>query len=169
MGVNKVTYSGRTLIDLTGDTVTAGALLEGYVAHDKAGNQIVGSCKIYADYPYDYTLDFAGGARIKTATSKRSSNGLTLAFNVEAAPKGFAVTTNTGITARNSRYITSMMYGGGSLYSTYFYATTSSAQTNTVTTCTFSYSDGVLTLTSDSASSAGYFRSGVEYILMYAY
>lgn len=33
MGINKVVYGGKTLIDLTGDTVTADKLLEGVTAH----------------------------------------------------------------------------------------------------------------------------------------
>lgn len=41
--VNKVVYGGRTLIDLTSDTVIASKLATGYVAHDKAGNVITGS------------------------------------------------------------------------------------------------------------------------------
>lgn len=42
-GVNKVVYGGETLIDLTSDTVIAGALRRGYTAHDKSGAQISGS------------------------------------------------------------------------------------------------------------------------------
>ena len=41
--INKVTFSGRTLIDLTSDTVTAETLLEGITAHDKSGRPIVGT------------------------------------------------------------------------------------------------------------------------------
>ena len=33
MGINKVVYGGKPLIDLTGDTVTADKLLEGVTAH----------------------------------------------------------------------------------------------------------------------------------------
>lgn len=46
MGVNKVIYDGKTLIDLTGDTVTPNTLLKDVKAHDKAGNQIVGTLTI---------------------------------------------------------------------------------------------------------------------------
>lgn len=41
--VNKVVYDGRTLIDLTSDTVVAGAMRQNYNAHDKSGAQISGS------------------------------------------------------------------------------------------------------------------------------
>ena len=51
MAVNKVTYGGKTLVDLTSDTVTADKLASGVTAHDKSGNKITGTmsanCKIY--------------------------------------------------------------------------------------------------------------------------
>ena len=43
MAINKVVYDGNTLIDLTGDSVTAAALYSGAKAHDKSGAQIVGT------------------------------------------------------------------------------------------------------------------------------
>ena len=42
--VNKVEYGGSTLIDLTGDTVTADKILAGYTAHNAAGASITGTC-----------------------------------------------------------------------------------------------------------------------------
>lgn len=47
--VNKVIYGGNTLIDLTGDTITAAQLLEGVTAHDKSGAQITGTLTYDAD------------------------------------------------------------------------------------------------------------------------
>ena len=43
MAVNKVVFDGQTLLDLTGDTVTAETLAQGYTAHDKAGALITGA------------------------------------------------------------------------------------------------------------------------------
>ena len=43
MAINKVVYNGGTLIDLTGDTVTADKLMQGYTAHDKSGEIIIGT------------------------------------------------------------------------------------------------------------------------------
>lgn len=42
MGVSKINFGNRTLIDLTGDTVTADSLQEGYTAHGADGEPIVG-------------------------------------------------------------------------------------------------------------------------------
>lgn len=43
MAKNKIIYNGNTLIDLTGDTVTADKLLQGYTAHDRTGEIIIGT------------------------------------------------------------------------------------------------------------------------------
>lgn len=47
--INKVVYGGKTLIDLTADTVTASKILKGATAHDKSGAAIVGTCTFDAD------------------------------------------------------------------------------------------------------------------------
>lgn len=45
MAINKVIYGGKTLIDLTGDTVTSDKILKEYTAHDKSGESIIGTCQ----------------------------------------------------------------------------------------------------------------------------
>lgn len=47
--ISKVVYGGKTLIDLTSDTVTADKVLSGYTAHDKSGAAITGTCTFDAD------------------------------------------------------------------------------------------------------------------------
>lgn len=47
--VNKVVYGGKTLIDLTGDTVTADKILKNFTAHDKSGATIAGECTYDVD------------------------------------------------------------------------------------------------------------------------
>lgn len=44
MAISKVVYGGRTLIDLTSDTITKDKLLTGVTAHGKAGEPITGTC-----------------------------------------------------------------------------------------------------------------------------
>lgn len=46
MGVNKVVYNNRALIDLTSDSVTINALKKGITAHDNKGNVITGTALI---------------------------------------------------------------------------------------------------------------------------
>lgn len=45
MAISKVIYGGKTLIDLTADTVTADNLKKGYTAHGADGEVITGSCE----------------------------------------------------------------------------------------------------------------------------
>ena len=47
--VNKVVVGGETKLDLTGDTVVAEKLAQGYKAHDKSGAPIVGTNTFDAD------------------------------------------------------------------------------------------------------------------------
>lgn len=47
--VNKVEFAGDTLIDLTGDTVTAASMLSGVTAHDKSGAAISGTIASKSD------------------------------------------------------------------------------------------------------------------------
>lgn len=52
--VSKVVLSnGTTLIDLTGDTVTASDILTGVTAHDKSGASITGTCSYDSDTSED--------------------------------------------------------------------------------------------------------------------
>lgn len=49
MAYNKVVYGGKTLMDLTGDSVTPDKLLAGETAHDKSGEAIAGTCTFDVD------------------------------------------------------------------------------------------------------------------------
>lgn len=60
MGVNVVVYSGRTLIDLSNDTVTPETLPEGVTAHNAAGEAIVGTMKITESQATQATLAASG-------------------------------------------------------------------------------------------------------------
>jgi hypothetical protein len=49
MGVSKVVYDGRTLIDLTNDTVEPSKLLKSYTTHGPDGELITGTCEFDAN------------------------------------------------------------------------------------------------------------------------
>lgn len=54
MPVNKVSYFGTVLLDLTGDSISADTILKGYKGHDKTGAEVVGTVElstIYKDTP----------------------------------------------------------------------------------------------------------------------
>lgn len=69
MSVNKVVYGGKTLIDLTGDTVTADKLLSGITAHGKDGELVTGACTFDVD-SNDATAAVAEILKGKTAYAR---------------------------------------------------------------------------------------------------
>ena len=69
MSVNKVVYGGKTLIDLTGDTVTEDKLLSGITAHGKDGELVTGVCTFDVD-SNDATAAVAEILKGKTAYAR---------------------------------------------------------------------------------------------------
>lgn len=57
MSISKIIFGDTVLIDLTGDTVTSATLDKGATAHDKAGNQIVGTMEGGESIKFGATLD----------------------------------------------------------------------------------------------------------------
>lgn len=70
MAVNKVNYSGETLIDLTKDTVTPESLLSGATAHDASGETITGKAVL----PAYGTCTTAGNVAEKVVTLEGYDN-----------------------------------------------------------------------------------------------
>ena len=66
MANSKVIFNGRTLIDLTGDTVTPETLAEGVIAHNMAGEVIIGIMASGSDVTY--VSDYTNGVKIGTLT-----------------------------------------------------------------------------------------------------
>lgn len=69
MAVSKVVYGGKTLIDLTGDTVTGDKLLKGATAHGKDGEVVTGVCTFDVD-SNDATAAVAEVLKGKTAYAR---------------------------------------------------------------------------------------------------
>lgn len=69
MAYNKIIYGGNTLIDLTGDTITADKLAEGITAHDKSGEIITGTNTFDVDSS-DATVAVAEILATKTAYAR---------------------------------------------------------------------------------------------------
>lgn len=69
MANSKVVFGGTTLIDLTGDTVTADKVLEGYTGHGKDGEAYTGTCPFDVDST-DATVAVAEILHGKTAYAR---------------------------------------------------------------------------------------------------
>lgn len=82
MAANKVVYGGRTLIDLTGDSVTPKTLLEGNTAHDRSGVPISGEVprvSLTVDEEgcasFGFTVDAAGAGVLRCIGFAVDSSG----------------------------------------------------------------------------------------------
>ena len=80
MAINKVIYDGKTLVDLTADTVTADKILKGYTAHDKAGDAITGTSTLDSDTT-DATASVSEILKGQTAYGRGSKLTGTMANN----------------------------------------------------------------------------------------
>lgn len=83
MTANKIVYGGRTLIDLTGDSVTPKTLLEGNTAHDRSGVPISGEVP-----RVNLTVDEDGCASFGFAVDESGHGVLAcIDFSVDASGK----------------------------------------------------------------------------------
>lgn len=93
MKISKVIYGGQTLIDLTGDTVTADKLLKGTTAHGKDGELVTGTCEFDVDSG-DATVAAAEILKDKTAYARGAKVVGTMPNN--GAANG-TIATKTGV------------------------------------------------------------------------
>lgn len=104
MAINKVIYGGETLIDLTGDTVTADKMLAGVTAHDKSGTVITGAC------PYDVD---STDATVSQAEILNGKTAYARGAKVTGTMKNNGAVTGT-ISTKNGTYIIPIGYHDGS-------------------------------------------------------
>ena len=104
--VNKVIYGGKTLIDLTADTVTADKVLEGITYHDKSGASGTGTCTYDSDTS-DATVAVAEVLKDKTFYARGTKATGTM-------PNNAAVTGN--ISAKAQKFTIAQGYHDGSGY-----------------------------------------------------
>lgn len=104
MGNSKIVYGGRTLIDLTGDTITKDKLLKGFTAHGADGEIITGNCTYDSDTT-DATVAVAEMLKDKTAYARGAKLTGTMPNNGAVAGK---------ITTKDSKYNVPQGYHDGS-------------------------------------------------------
>lgn len=102
MGISKVNYGTKTLIDLTADTVDAASLLSGVTAHGKSGEKITGSM----------TNRGAGGG---TIAAKAGSVAIPAGYYNGSGSVSISATEQAKIIAENIRQGVTLLGVSGSL------------------------------------------------------
>lgn len=154
------------------DTVTVNAIPSQYIV--PSGSQMITSNgTVDVTSLASVTVDVQSeSATVGTATATPSSNSTTISFSVQGEPKMFAIQINKNasyISGSSSRYITSVISDGSTVYTTCIYKSSSNAREYNYSTSSFNYSNGTLTITSAGSSTVGYFMSGTSYRLIYVY
>ena len=85
MAVNKVVYAGKTLVDLTGDTVTPNALAQGVTAHDASGEEITGTMPTTTVLYTNQSLTNAQKEQARKNINAVSANNPALNYSIEKA------------------------------------------------------------------------------------
>lgn len=76
--VNKVAVNGKTVLDLSGDTVYPGMLAKGITAHDKSGAQITGTLEVPATEERTVELSMPSGDQVIQPTSGKVMRKVTV-------------------------------------------------------------------------------------------
>ena len=109
MAVNKVIYGGNTLVDLTGDTVTANDLAEGITATGANGDKVVGVMtkgEIATNSEIDNALNLAGTGTIPSGgvvSIAQGGTGATTAAQARAN-LGAVAASDLAIVAKSGSY-----------------------------------------------------------------
>lgn len=91
MAVNKVTYGGRTLVDITDSTVTPASLQQGVTAYNAAGIKVTGTLS------FPEVLPIAnGGTEATTAAGARENLGVYSASEIDAVLRSIGLYASNG-------------------------------------------------------------------------
>lgn len=108
---------------------------------------------------------------VQIAEATPTANALTLTFNgLSGEPTLFSIDPIENITLGTTRYVGTVSYDGTNIVGAYLYkASTYGSATSTYsdTAYSYTYANGTLTITSDGATTGGYFVSGITYRLIY--
>lgn len=85
--VNKVAVNGKTVLDLSGDTVYPGMLAKGITAHDKSGAQIKGTLEVPATEERMVELSMPSGNQVIQPTSGKVMRKVTIQKPATLSPE----------------------------------------------------------------------------------
>ena len=112
----------------------------------------------------------ASAPSVNPITKVQPEKSVTITFDgLTKEPTMFAIITNSEITFSTSRKILSVVADGTSVYAvTGHKSGTNGVAHITGSNVSWSYSNGTLTVNSDSKDTAGYFYSPIKYVLVYS-
>ena len=149
-----------TFTDVTDTTAAAADVASGKYFYTSAGVKTQGTAS-----------GGGSGATVKTTTAKTSSNATSIQFtNLSAKPKMFSVVLDQQSTLGSTRYVIAVHSDGTNTYGTWGYSSSNTRYAYySDSYFTWTYNNGTLTITTNSSTNGGYFRSGYNYRLIYAY
>ena len=147
---------------------TSGKYMEDDVTVNVSDNNLIASNIKHGIDIFGITGTFK--TRIGVVTATPSSRGATITFTgLQAEPLAFACyLAAQGTISKSYRTCSPVVYDGTTVRNFTFGVSGSSTITYTYTNCTFSYSNGSLTITSPSTGTNGYFQA-MQHYLMYVY
>ena len=128
MAVNKVVYDDKTLIDLTGDTVTAAKMLSGTTAHDKSGAVVTGTIPTKTSSNLS-----ASGATVSVPAGYYASAASKAVAAGKATTPATTITSNPTISVDSAGKITASVSGTKSVTPTVSAGYVSSGTAGTIT------------------------------------
>ena len=96
--VNKVAVNGKTVLDLSGDTVYPGMLAKGITAHDKSGAQITGTLEVPATEEQTVELSMPSGNQVIQPTSGKVMSKVTVQKPATLLPENIKKDVIGGVT-----------------------------------------------------------------------
>lgn len=151
-----------TFYDVSDTTASASDVVSGKYFYTSSGVKTQGSA--------------SSGWTVASTSKTSSSNSTSISFSgLSGEPKFFFIqqTANISLTSTSSstRYVASVFFDGTSMSGVYFRLSSNRAANTSYDSSDYtkSYSNGTLTISSNSSSTGGYFRSGVSYKLVYCY
>lgn len=117
------------------------------------------------------TASGGGGCTVKSTTAKTSSNATTISFTgLSAKPKMFSVVLDQQSSLGSTRYVIAVHSDGTNTYGIWGYSSSNTRYAYySDSYFTWSYSNGTLTVNTNSTTNGGAFRNGYNYRLIYAY
>lgn len=157
----KSTSGTAKFTDVSDTTAAASDVASGKYFYDANGTRTQGTAS-----------GGGGGATVKSVEKTvGSSNVTSLSFTgLSAEPKMFSVSLEQQSSLGSTRYIINITYDGTKTRGLWGYSSSNTRYAYySESYFTWTYSNGTLTVNSNSSSNGGYFRSNYKYLLVYAY